>query len=818
MLFCICILSITASGADEQATLNQWLGTAILGQAQGAAKKIGLDVRRQDYAKLNLRQSVMNTPLQIGAKKYERGLGTHAVSEIVVNLPQPATAFSAEVGVDNNYDTKGTHGTVVFVVEAGGKELFRSQLCHGGDAPVPVLLKLDNQREVTLRVLDGGDGPNYDQADWSQASVTLADGKTLLLDDLPLASSENVFSSALPFSFVYGGKSSAEFLASWKRQQAGSSSAPGGGEAGPATVRYTDPATGLEVTCELRSPAGYAAADWVLYFKNTGMTDTPLIENIQPLDVTLTVPSGEVLLRQSHGSTCAETDFLPLDQKLGPNANVALAPNGGRSSDGRLPFFNLEWLGGGLAGAVGWTGQWALTVKRDAGAHVNLRMGQQSTHFVLHPGEQIRTPRVVLLHWQGADRLRGHNQLRRLILDHYTPKRDGQPMLPPVTQNTWFTFAEGNKTNEPNQLEAMEVMAKTGVEGYWLDAGWFEGGWPAGAGNWVPKADAFPRGLKPLGDAAHAKNMKFVLWFEPERVTPNSRIAKEHPEWVLHAGGGDGLFNMGDPAARAWLTELLSKCVSDWGMDVYRNDFNIDPLRFWQAADKSDRKGITEIRYIEGLYAMWDELLKRHPGLSIDNCSSGGRRIDIEMLTRSYPLWRSDTQCCGAAKPVWDQVQTAGLSLYVPLHAAGVWEFEPYAMRSVATTGMSLCMNTLAKEFDLDKAIAGIKEVKALRSCYRGDYYPLLEIDLDERHWCGWQFDRPESGEGFAVFFRRAQSAYTGVSAQLRGLDLKASYEVTFFESYVAKEKRTLRGEELAQLSVQIDSKPGSLLVTYRKK
>ncbi|MGD0090948.1 MAG: glycoside hydrolase family 36 protein, partial [Planctomycetota bacterium] len=492
------------------------------------------------------------------------------------------------------------------------------------------------------------------------------------------------------------------------------------------------------------------------------------------------------------------------------------------------------WADGGLAGAIGWTGQWALDLHRDGGQHLNLRIGQQTSRFVLQPGERVRTPRVVLVLWKGAERLRGHNLLRRLFLDHYVQRQDGSvplspggrgqgegaaggPALPPVTQNQWFVYNEGNKTTEQNQLEIIAAMAPTGVECYWLDAGWFEGGWPAGAGSWVPKKDAFPRGLKPLGDAAHAKGLKFVLWFEPERVTKTSRIAQEHPEWVLHAGGDDGLLNLGDPAARQWLTAFLSKCISDWGIDIYRNDFNIDPLRFWKAADKPGREGLAEIRYIEGLYAMWDELHKRHPGLLIDDCASGGRRIDIEMISRSFPLWRSDSQCCGKPQPVWDQVQTAALSLYVPLHSAGVWSFDPYLMRSVATTGLNVCLNTLGKDFATDALVRGLKEVKTLRPYYLGDYYPLTEINLDERSWCGWQFNRPDLGGGFAVFFRRAQSRYTGLEAQLQGLEAEAVYEVSFFETFDLKEKKTLKGAELAKQPVGISAAPGSVMVMYKK-
>ena len=276
---------------------------------------------------------------------------------------------------------------------------------------------------------------------------------------------------------------------------------------------------------------------------------------------------------------------------------------------------------------------------------------------------------------------------------------------------------------------------------------------------------------------------------------------------MLRAGGGDGLFNLGDPAARQWLTDYLSKCIRDWGIDIYRNDFNIDPLPFWRAADAPDRQGMAEIRYVEGLYRMWDDLRQRHPGLMIDNCASGGRRIDLETVSRSYPLWRSDTQCCGKAMPVQDQVQTAGLSLYVPLHAGGCWSVDPYCFRSIATTGTSFCPD-LAK-VPAAEARRAIAEMKALRPLYLGDYYPLLEINASEHGWCAWQFDRPELGRGFAMVFRRAQSQYVTAEIALHGLDAKANYEVIFAETYEPKPARTMSGAELARLKSHARHGPG---------
>ena len=620
-------------------------------------------------------------------------------------------------------------------------------------------------------------------------------------------------SPGIPFSFVYGGKPSAKLLPGW-RQTNHEESAADGRERRVAT--YADPATGLEVTCEATLFAGYPAAEWVLQFHNSGKADTPILENILPLDATLGVPeNGSVVLHHARGSVCGPTDFLPIDEPVPPGAKIQLVPMGGRSSNGCLPFFNVQWPGGGLVGAIGWSGQWAMRLHRDQGPQLMLQAGQQKTHLVLHPGETIRTPRMLLVSWDGNDRFRGHNLLRRLLLEHYAPRINGEAALPPLTHNTAIDDAGLNAVTERNQLDAIRAEASLGIEGYWLDAGWFEGGWPSGVGSWTPKRDAFPRGLRPLGDAAHRQGMKFVVWFEPERVDPHSRIGKEHPQWVLHAGGGDGLFNLGDPAARQWLTDYLSKCIGDWGIDIYRNDFNIEPLGFWRAADAPNRQGMTEIRYIEGLYRTWDELRRRHPGLTIDNCASGGRRIDLETLSRSYPLWQSDTQCCGQAMPVQDQVQTAGLSLYVPLHSGGCWSVNPYCFRSIATMGTHFC-GDLAR-WPAAESRRAIAEVKALRGLYEGDFYPLLEINHDEHSWCAWQFDRPELGRGFAMVFRRAQNPYVTTEIALRGLDAKANYEVVLSETYEAKPARTMRGAELARLRVTLDAAPASALISYRK-
>lgn len=790
----------------ERATMAAWFHRAWLRDTAPAARLAGLSVERQDYGTFRLGRSVMDTPLRIGTVDFAHGLGTHAESRVRVTLPRPAKTFSARVGVDHNYDTQGRRGSVEFSVAVGGQTRARTPVLRGGQAPVELTVELAGADELVLRVTNGGDGYEYDQSDWADARVTLDDDSTLWLDSLPVLGPP-LLGDELPCSFDYGGLSSRDLLAKWLHERHDEPD-------GRTRLRWREPGGGLEFVCEARLHPDSPAVEWVSWLHNRGTTDSSLVERWRALDLRVAPPRGEIVLHHAHGSTCAETDFLPLATPLGQDARVTLAPRGGRSSDGALPFVNLAWPGGGLVAAVGWTGQWQFDAQRAGTGPLRLLAGQQTTHFKLAPGESARSPRLLLVGWQGAERWRGQNLLRRTLLAHYTPQRDGRPALPPVTQNTWFTFNEGNRVNEANQLESLAPMAATGVESYWLDAGWFEGGWPAGAGSWVPRADAFPRGLRPLGDAAHAAGLKFVLWLEPERVNPASRIAREHPAWVLHRGAGDGLFNLGEPAARAWLTDFLDTQLRAWGVDVYRQDFNIEPLGFWQQADTPDRRGLTENHYVQGLYALWDDLVARAPARTIDNCASGGRRIDLETSARSYPLWRSDTPCGGRARPEWDQAQTAGLSSWVPLHSTGVWGFDPYTWFSAAVTGANVCPDTRASAALRGQLAQRSAETKALRELCLGEFYPLLPITTDPGVWAAWQWHRADLEAGVALFFRRAGSPYRSVAAGLRALAATGEYEVRRgFDG--APERVT--GAALANALVELPSAPGLALWRYQR-
>jgi len=633
-----------------------------------------------------------------------------------------------------------------------------------------------------------------------------------------------------PFSFLYDGKPSVGFLGKWERWEISE-------ELQRGRLRHfsmTDPATGLSVVAHVKTFDDFPALDWVIELENRGTGDTPLIESILPLDVTRPESQdGPVLLHHANGSLCQVDDFLPQTSRVTDRRPVVLAPVGGRSSNGTSPFMNLQWNGGGTLLAVGWTGQWRAAFERSASG-LRLSAGMERTHLRLHAGERIRTPRILCIDWEGDDPIAGNNLLRRIILAHYVPRADGDILLPPVAHNTQASFYRTGQVSEKGELDAIARAAELGIEAYWLDACWYgrvspEVSWWQQVGDWRVRRDAFPNGLKPLGDAAHRAGMKFALWFEPERVRQEVPLASEHPEFLLrsaesqpHFGSGNLLLNLGLPEARAYITEQISGIIAESGVDIYRQDFNLDPLPYWQAADAADRVGMTEIRHIEGLYAMWDALRSRHPGLAIDNCSSGGRRIDLETLSRSFPLWRSDfSDYDGPSHGSWlqiaDQVQTAGLSRWIPLHAGPVWHFTPYDFRSAMAAGVVPYSDIRGPEFPQAAAREAIAELKSLRPCFLGDFYPLMPLTAAAHDWCACQYDRPDLGEGFAVFLRRHESPFSRMEVLLRGIDLCAVYEVSKSPTFVEAARERMNGAELAKMTVMIDDRPGSILLRYHR-
>ena len=642
-------------------------------------------------------------------------------------------------------------------------------------------------------------------------------------------------SGKVPFSFKYDGKDSSEFLSIWQKTEE-----TVGGEGGDIhRFTFRDPVTKLKVTAEVCSFRDFPALDWVLNFTNESTHNTPIIEQLHALRWDMPVRAdAQLVLHSALGSTGSRYDFQPQETSLPLHGNhsAELQSSGGRSSSGCLPFFNLQDGDRGVLGAIGWTGNWALHFSCNPAAQtIDLTGGMPKTHFLLHAGETVRTPRVVLLSWQGEPG-DSQNLWRRFVLAHYSP-RDSQGRVPamPLCFGSWGAELIDAKLKAIKELDSQKIP----FDVYWVDAGWYgnysvptgktvdvDCNWRACRGTWTPSPALYPCGLKPLSDALKTGHHAFLLWFESETANKGSALRVEHPGWFMGADkDGVAILNLGNPEARKGITDLISKIIEDSGMNWYRQDFNVEPESSWAAIDTPDRVGMQEMKYVAGLYAFWDDLRTRHPGLQMDNCASGGRRLDLEMMSRGVALWRSDYSDYGAGlfDPSDNQRMTQGLNAWVPLNSAvyaGVARGTAsegssliYALRSSYSAGWIFGTD----RFDIQWMKPAAEEFLEARPFFIGDMYPATPYGGDLTTWSAIQWARPDLKAGVVVVLRRQNSPYTVLDLGLHAIDLSAQYKVEIRTGFEKTAPQIMLGKELADLQLSLPDKPSSALIFYQQ-
>ncbi len=799
--------------STEMAEASRWVAAKFEGQVQEAPPESYLVVLGgRGRLERNERDG---SPLQIFKTTYHRGLYVDGLSKVTVHLASRGKSLQAVVGLDGHYDACGyTNARQVFEVMVAGQRKYQSPEIKVFTSGIPVNVDLGGAQEF---VLEDGNPKEADwcgEAVWANARVTLENGHTLWLGDLPIAPLNRSFSTSPPFAFTYGGKPSAEFLRTWELHR---SSQPLDAQRTEYDLTYTDRKTGLVVRCVGVAYHDFPTVEWTLYFKNAGTEDTPILQDIQALDTRFKRSSGgEFLLHHFQGSYATSTDYAPIKTILGPKAEITLASAGGRPTDGNLCYFNIQWPEHGVIVALGWPGQWAARFTREQGRGLEIRAGQELTHFVLHPGEEVRTPLVALQFYQGGW-IRAQNIWRRWMLAHNVPRPGGKPLGPRVAAGTSLWTDE--MTHATQQIEELFIdrylEEKIKPDYWWMDAGWYvnNGSW-VNTGTWQVDKKRFPNGLRAVSDYAHARGMKTIVWVEPERVTRGTWLWNEHPDWLLRTPEeekhGQALLNLGNPAAVQWLVSYMSRLITQQGIDVYRTDFNIAPLEFWRDHDTPDREGITEIRYVEGFLQYLDELHRLHPNVLFDTCASGGRRNDLETLRRAVPLHRSDY----TFEPVGVQNAGYGIAFWIPFYGTPTVAHDNYDFRSAWGPQINLAWDVRRTDTDYRHLRHMLAQWREVAKDFFGDYYPLTPYDPTNKAWMAWQFNRPSLGEGMVEAFRRVRSSCESMRLRLHGLEPGASYDVRSLDNPGV---RQMTGRDLMDqgLQVTLTHQPDSAVLVY---
>jgi alpha-galactosidase len=258
---------------------------------------------------------------------------------------------------------------------------------------------------------------------------------------------------------------------------------------------------------------------------------------------------------------------------------------------------------------------------------------------VLAPGETYQSPWLVASTGEGLDEAaqRVHRWLRARPTHPRSPR--------PVVLNTWE--AVYFRHDLPTLTRLADVAAAVGVERFVLDDGWFRGRRDdtAGLGDWEVDDAVWPDGLHPLVDHVRALGLQFGLWVEPEMVNPDSELARAHPEWLLATGGRlpppsrhQQVLDLGHQGAWQYVLTTLDALLHEYDIGFLKWDHNRDLVDAGHGA-----AGVPGVhRQTLAAYALLDELRARHGDVEIESCSSGGGRVDLEILARTDRVWTSD--------------------------------------------------------------------------------------------------------------------------------------------------------------------------------
>ena len=624
------------------------------------------------------------------------------------------------------------------------------------------------------------------------------------------------------------------------------------------TIEKRWTAGGVEVRQVATLYRDLPVVEWTVYVKNISDTAS---QRVRLSALNDRFAASTVVVHAQKGSYCAADDFRPIDLFMRPGDRADLSPIGGRSSNMTWPYFCIETGTDGLDLAVGWPAQWkAVFACADDSLHI--QCGQQTLDTTLYgrdsgvagmdrTGEQIRSPRIVLLFWdRGGLRaldacIRARNLFRRYMLSYNMPRgKDGNPPVKNLAACSSHQFREMLEANTENQKQFIDgyVDHALGLDYWWMDAGWYpcDGDWYH-TGTWKYDKRRFPNGIREISDYGRSRGVGTILWHEPERVYEGSEIYENHKDWLFfpisenpkgyHCNSKCALFNLGDESACAWMTDLINRSIDENGVDFYRQDFNTDPLAYIENHETEGRRGANENHYASGLLRFWDGLQEKHPGMLMDACASGGRRNDVDVMKRMVPLIRSDRLFV----PDEQQAQFVGFSQWIPFNGTGLlfgdsnimiegvtwkkeemrYDLDLYMIRSMYSPHMTCCLDVRKTDFPWDDLRAILDEWRAIVPYYQGDLYPFTEFSLADDCWAAWQFDRPDLSGGVVQAFRRAQDKTPSRTFRLHGLEKSLCYAVYNFDT---KRKVSRSGAELMEqgISVTLPAR-GSTVITYKR-
>ncbi|WP_461206031.1 alpha-galactosidase [Clostridium sp. DL1XJH146] len=440
-----------------------------------------------------------------------------------------------------------------------------------------------------------------------------------------------------------------------------------------------------------------------------------------------------------------------------------------------------------------YSGNFIAQVEVDSFSRSRVTMGINPFDFswLLEPSEEFQTPEVVMVYSDKGLNGLSHNyhKLYKNNLCRGYHKDELRPVLVNNWEATYFDFSS------EKLLGIAKVAKELGIELFVLDDGWFNerNNDTSSLGDWFVDKEKLPEGLGELAKSVNDLGLKFGLWFEPEMVSPNSDLYREHPDWCIHVPGrrrsesrSQLVLDLSREDVCDYIINVVSNILNSANISYVKWDMNRHMTEIGSALLSFERQREVAHRYILGLYKILDKITSEFPEILFESCSGGGGRFDAGLLYYMPQTWTSDNT--DAVERLKIQYGTSVVYPQVTMgaHVSAVPNHQVNRITSLKTRGnTSMCAN-LGYELDLTKLSEEEKEeIKEQIDWYKenreliqfGDFYRLHSPF--EQNETAWMIISEDKSECLVYFYKVLATPHTfGFNLKLVGLDKNMLYKL----------------------------------------
>lgn len=471
-----------------------------------------------------------------------------------------------------------------------------------------------------------------------------------------------------------------------------------------------------------------------------------------------------------------------------------------------------ETNGNCIGALLVYSGSFKTQIEVDQLEQTRLVMGINDDRFSwnLEENQTFYTPEVILSYSSnGFERLSHnfHNVIRNNIC-RGKYKLSERPVLINNWEATYFNF------NEEKIFNIVKQASELGVDMFVLDDGWFgkRDDDNSGLGDWFVNDKKLKGGLKPLVEKITSLGMKFGIWFEPEMISEDSDLYRNHSDWVIKIPNrlptksrNQLVLDMSREDVRNYLYNCISNILDSAEISYIKWDMNRSICDLYSNSLSAENQGELSYRYVLGLYELLERLTSNYPNVLFEGCSGGGGRFDAGILYYCPQIWCSDnTDAYSRTKIQY------GTSFFYPISAMGshvsctpnhqTGRITPLETRGITAMagsfGYELDLNTLSEDEKLSvkQQIIKFKQYRSL--IHNGNYYRLTN-PMSE-NLAIWSFVNEDKSKVLVQgMIYQSRSNCVGYTVKLTGLDLDKKYRLNGTERIFTGKALTYGGIQL---------------------